>query len=97
MSLNQSIASAVSTGKCKVGVKSSLDAIRTDEAKLVIIAANCPQDEREDIERFAQLGKIRVRIFEGTSWDLGETVGKPFMVSAIAVLEPGDSKILKMD
>ena len=97
MSLNQSIASAVSTGKCKVGVKSSLDAIRTDEAKLVIIAANCPQDEREDLERFAQLGNVRVRIFEGTSWDLGETVGKPFMVSAIAVLEPGDSKILKMD
>ncbi len=97
MSLNQSIASAVSTGKCKVGAKSSLDVLRTGEAKLVIIAANCPQDEREDLERFAQLGKIKVRIFEGTSWDLGETVGKPFMVSAIAILEPGDSKILKMD
>ena len=97
MSLNQSIASAVSTGKCKVGTKSSLDALRTGEAKLIVIAANCPQDEREDIERFAQLGKIKVRVFEGTSWDLGETVGKPFMVSAIAVIKPGDSKILKMD
>lgn len=80
-----------------MGAKSSLDVLRTGEAKLVIIAANCPQDEREDLERFAQLGKIKVRIFEGTSWDLGETVGKPFMVSAIAILEPGDSKILKMD
>jgi large subunit ribosomal protein L30e len=97
LSLNQSIASAVSTGKCKVGAKSSLEALRTGEAKLVVIAANCPHDEREDLERFAQLGKIRVRILEGTSWDLGETVGKPFMVSAIAVIQPGDSKILKMD
>ena len=97
MSLNQSIASAVSTGTCKVGAKSSLDALRTGEAKLVIIAANCPQNEREDLERFAQLGEIKIRIFEGTSWDLGETVGKPFMVTAIAVIKPGDSKILKMD
>ena len=34
--------------------------------------------------------------FKGTSWELGEIVGKPFMVSAIAVIEPGDSKILEM-
>ena len=96
MSLNQSIASAVSTGECKIGAKSSLDALRRGDAKLVVIAANCSQNEREDLERFAQLGEIKVQIFEGTSWDLGETVGKPFMVSAIAIVKPGDSKILKM-
>ncbi len=96
MSLNQQIASAVSTGKCKIGAKSSIDAIKNGEAKLVVVAANCPQNERDDIERYAQLGGVKVQTFEGTSWDLGETVGKPFMISAIAVLEPGDSKILKM-
>ncbi|MGQ4910657.1 MAG: 50S ribosomal protein L30e [Candidatus Thorarchaeota archaeon] len=96
MSLNQPIASAVSTGKCKIGAKSSIDAVKKGDAKLVVIAANCRKDEREDIERYAKLAGIKVRVFEGTSWDLGETVGKPFMVSAIAVIEPGDSKILKM-
>ncbi|MHA1480194.1 MAG: 50S ribosomal protein L30e [Candidatus Thorarchaeota archaeon] len=96
MSLNQSIASAVSTGECKIGAQSSLSALRSGTAKLVVIAANCSQNEREDLERFAQLGEIKVHIFEGTSWDLGETVGKPFMVSAIAIIKPGDSKILKI-
>ncbi len=96
MSLNQAIESAVSTGKCKVGAKSSIDALRRGEAKLVVVAANCPAEEREDLERYAELGGINIQLFEGTSWDLGETVGKPFMVSAIAVIEPGDSKILKM-
>jgi large subunit ribosomal protein L30e len=96
MSLNQPIASAVSTGKCKIGAKSSIDAIKKGEAKLVVVAANCPKDEYDDIERYAQLSGIKVQPFEGTSWDLGETVGKPFMVSAIAIIEPGDSKILKM-
>lgn len=96
MSLNQPIASAVSTGKCKIGTKSSIEAIKKGEAKLVVVAANCPQDEYSDIEKYATMAGIKVARFEGTSWDLGETVGKPFMVSAIAVIQPGDSKILKM-
>jgi large subunit ribosomal protein L30e len=96
MSLNQPIASAVSTGECKIGAKSSIDAVKKGEAKLVVVAANCPKNEAEDIKRYAQLAGIKVQVFEGTSWDLGETVGKPFMVSAIAIIKPGDSKILKM-
>ncbi|TFF86793.1 50S ribosomal protein L30e [Candidatus Thorarchaeota archaeon] len=96
MSLNQPIASAVSTGKCKIGARSSIDAVKKGDAKLVVVAANCPTDEYEDIERYTKLTGIKVQQFEGTSWDLGEVVGKPFMVSAIAIIEPGDSKILKM-
>jgi large subunit ribosomal protein L30e len=96
MSMNQPIASAVSTGKCKIGAKSSIDAVKKGEAKLVVIAANCPKNEYADLQRYAQLSGIKVQIFEGTSWDLGEVVGKPFMVSAIAIIQPGDSKILKM-
>lgn len=96
MSLNQPISSAVSTGECRIGAKSSIDALKTSEAKVVVVAANCPRNEYDDIERFAALSDIKVLKFEGTSWDLGEVVGKPFMVSAIAVIKPGDSKILKM-
>jgi large subunit ribosomal protein L30e len=96
MSLNQPIASAVNTGECKIGARSSINAIKTGKAKLVVVAANCPKDEMEDIEHMAKLAEIKVQMFEGTSWDLGEIVGKPFMVSAIAIIKPGDSKILKM-
>ena len=96
MSLNQPIASAVSTGKCLLGTKSSIDAIKNGEAKLVVVAANCPRDEYEDIERYAQLSGIKIREFNGTSWDLGEVIGRPHMVAAIAILEPGDSKILEL-
>ena len=96
MSLNQPIASAVNTGECEIGAKSSIDALKSGAAKLVVVAANCPKDDYEDIIRFAKLSEIKVHRFEGTSWDLGETVGKPFMVSAIAIIKPGDSKILKM-
>ena len=96
MSFNQPIASAVSTGECFIGAKSAIDAIRRGEAKLVVVASNCPREEYEDIQHFAKLSETKIHEFEGTSWDLGEIVGKPYMVSAIAIIKPGDSKILKM-
>jgi large subunit ribosomal protein L30e len=96
LSLNQPIASAVSTGKCFLGAKSSIDAIKNGEAKLVVVAANCPRNEYEDIQRYAQLSGIKIREFNGTSWDLGEVIGRPHMVAVIAILEPGDSKILEL-
>lgn len=95
MSLNQSIESAVSTGKCKLGAASSIKAVTDGEAKLVVVAANCPEEQLADIERFSELADVPIQVFPGTSWDLGETVNKPFMVSAIAVIEPGDSNILE--
>ncbi len=77
-------------------MKSSMDAVKNGEAKLVIVAANCPRHEYEDIARYIALTGVKMHKYEGTSWDLGEAVGKPFMVSALAVIEPGDSKILKL-
>jgi large subunit ribosomal protein L30e len=96
LSLNQPIASAVSTGKCLLGTKSSIDAIKKGEAKLVVVAANCPRDEYEDIQRYTQLSGIKIHEFNGTSWDLGEVISRPHMVTVITILEPGDSKILEM-
>ncbi len=96
MSMNQPIASAVSTGQCRIGARSSIDALRKGAAKLIVVASNCPREHYEDIERYAQMTNTRVYKFNGTSWDLGEVIGKPFMVSAIAIIDPGDSKILEM-
>ena len=96
MSLNQPIESAVNTGECRIGTQESIDALRKGEAKLVVVAANCPVDAYEDIEQYAQMSSTKITVFEGTSWDLGEVIGKPFMVSAIAVIKPGDSRILDM-
>ncbi len=96
MSLNQPIASAVSTGNCRIGAKSAIDAIKDGMAKLVVVASNCPHDTYGDIKRYAELAGAKIYEFKGTSLDLGEIVGKPFMVSAIAIIEPGDSQILEM-
>ena len=96
MSMNQPIASAVSTGQCRIGAKSSIDALKKMEARLVVVASNCPPNQYDDIKRYAAMSGTKIYEFKGTSWDLGEIVGKPFVVSAMAVIEPGDSNILEM-
>ncbi|MEM4444604.1 MAG: ribosomal L7Ae/L30e/S12e/Gadd45 family protein [Thermofilum sp.] len=47
-------------------------------------------------KRYASIAKIPVLVFEGSSRELGSVCRKPFMVSALAVLDPGESTILQM-
>jgi len=44
----------------------------------------------------ARLNNVPVAIFKGTSAELGSVIGKPFKVSAIGIIDPGDSKIIDL-
>lgn len=94
--VNKAIATAVKTGKISFGTNNAIKNAKTRKAKLIIVASNCLQKNREDIEYYCKLSNIPVTIYKGTSIDLGAVCGKPFKVSAITIREPGDSDILKL-
>jgi len=94
--INKAIASTVKTGKVWFGANNAIKNIKMGKAKLVVIAENCPKNIHEDIEYYCKLSKIPMIIYKGTSIDLGAVCGKPFMVSALTIREPGDSEILKI-
>jgi large subunit ribosomal protein L30e len=94
--INKAIATAVKTGKVLFGSNNAMRSVRTKRAKLILLAENCPNRAREDIEYYSKLSAIPVVIYNGTSIDLGAACGKPFMVSTLTVREPGDSDILKL-
>ena len=94
--INKAIATTVKTGKVLFGVNNAVRNAKTGKAKLIIVASNCPQKTRDDIEYYCKLSNIPVTIYDGTSIDLGAVCGKPFTVSALTVREPGDSDILKL-
>ena len=94
--VNKAISTTAKTGKIEVGANSAVKSARTKKAKLIIVASNCPQSVREDIEYYCNLSKIPVSIYKGSSLDLGAVCGKPFEVSALTIREPGDSDILKI-
>jgi large subunit ribosomal protein L30e len=93
--IDKAIASAVKTGKVAFGTTSAMQNAKTGKAKLIIIAANCPKDIKENIEHYSKLSRIPVISYKGASMDLAEVCKKPFIISALTIRETGDSDILK--
>ena len=96
MDLDKAISTVVRTGKVYFGTKSALRSAKNGKAKLVIITMNCPPAVRGNVEYYCKLSNIPVLIYRGSSKDLAVVCGTPFIVSALAIREVGDSEILRM-
>jgi len=96
MDFTRELQTAIRTGKVVIGSKSTLKALINGRAKLVIMASNAPDGIREDLKHYCKLAKTPLYVYPGTSWDLGATCRKPFMVAALAILDPGESNILNL-
>lgn len=87
--LSAALRTAVDTGRVVLGAREARKAVDRGDARLVIIARNCPD------EFLRSQSEAPLREFPGTNVELGAACGKPFSVSAAAVLNPGKSGILK--
>jgi large subunit ribosomal protein L30e len=94
LDVDRELRQAVSTGKVILGLDKTVKAVRSGKAKLAILASNCPPGLRGDVERYARLADVSVHIYQGDSASLGLACGKPFLVSAMAIIDPGSSAVL---
>jgi large subunit ribosomal protein L30e len=94
--VNKQIRMAVKTGKVGFGSKDAIASTGSARAKLIILAKNCRDTDREDIMHSAKQSEIPIYVFQGSSLDLGAVCEKPFPISAIVVREAGDSEVLKL-
>ncbi|RYO74120.1 hypothetical protein DL764_010976 [Monosporascus ibericus] len=94
-SINSRLALVMKSGKVTLGYKSTLKALRSGKAKLVIIAGNTPPLRKSELEYYSMLSKAPVHHFSGTNIELGTACsGKLFRTSTLAILDAGDSDIL---
>ncbi|MDI9632446.1 MAG: 50S ribosomal protein L30e [Methanolinea sp.] len=93
MDFNASLRRAIKTGKVLLGQNMTAKCIESGSAKMVVVAKNCP-------EKFLKMLKSRENLFvhtyDGSSVALGKACGKPFTVSALVVVDPGESDILSL-
>lgn len=94
MDLAHALKVALQTGTVKVGVHEVLDSAKSKKARLLIVASSCPEKSLTGERRY---DKIPIFHFEGTAIELGAACGKPFPISALAVLDPGTSAILSLE
>jgi large subunit ribosomal protein L30e len=87
---------AINTGKVVIGFEETKKAVLAGTPKMVILAANAPRWARDDIEYYAKLAGIPIFVFPGSSIELGAAAKRPHRIMAVAVVDPGQSEILKL-
>jgi large subunit ribosomal protein L30e len=85
---------ALETGRVKIGLSETLAATKANKARLVIVARTCPDPK---LASGRQIGKAPVYHYDGTAVDLGQACGRPYPISAMAILDPGSSAILTLE
>jgi len=93
LDINRALRTAVLTGKVHLGRQQTIKALKRKEVKLVITASNC---EEAAVKELKTQNAPRYR-FPGNNLELGSACGKPFSVSMVSILEPGESNILDLE
>lgn len=97
MDLKGVLASAISTGKVTVGQRSVVKSLMLSNPKFVMLSSNCPTKIKERIIYYCELSQIKYHVAKVDSLVLGSYCGKPFSVSALGIINPGDSTILEVE
>ncbi len=95
MSVEAELKTALRTGKVVLGAKQTIKHLKLGTAKAAIVATKAPPIVRRDVLYYARLSDIPVYVFPGSSRELGVLCAKPFVVSALAILDEGDSRIVE--
>jgi len=85
----RALKTAATTGDVRFGLAETRRSLGKSEAKMVVFASNCP-----DTSIVPPGSKVKVHMFKGTNVELGNACGKPFAISVLAVVSPGESNIL---
>ncbi len=88
MDIERNLRMAINSGKVLFGVREAEKAIENRTAKMIVIAKSCPSDFLKGQK------KTKVLEFTGDNIALGALCGKPFSISAVTIVDPGESNIL---
>ncbi len=89
--ISKALKAAITTGEVAFGVDQTEKAVKAGKAQMVIVSKNCPSA----MLTAADVG-VKVHVYEGNNMELGALCGKPFSVSALAVIDKGTSNILTL-
>jgi large subunit ribosomal protein L30e len=95
MDLSRQLKNAIATGHLLFGQRQAKDACASGEAKMIILAANCPEAYTTSLR--AAHPEVTMHRARMVNRELGIACGKPFSVSTITVLNPGDSDLMALD
>ncbi|MDP6886148.1 MAG: 50S ribosomal protein L30e [Candidatus Thalassarchaeaceae archaeon] len=94
MDLARQLKQGISTGTVLFGQRQTTSACTKGDARLVLVAANCPVDYISNLT--ASHPDVPVHQVTMVNRQLGAACAKPFPVSALCVIDPGQSDLLTL-
>ncbi len=86
MTITEDIRTSVKSDNAIIGYREAIKFLKSNgKLKEIIIANNIIDSISKDVENNAKVINAKIRIFEGTSKDLGTSCGKPFPVSIMII------------
>tara|TARA_Y100000748_G_scaffold296192_1_gene288710 strand:+ start:292 stop:609 length:318 start_codon:yes stop_codon:yes gene_type:complete len=95
MDLARQLKQGISTGTVLFGQRQTISACNKGDARLVLVAANCPEDYISNLT--TSHPDITVHRVSIVNRQLGAACAKPFPVSALCVVDPGQSDLLTLN
>ncbi|XP_036062398.1 60S ribosomal protein L30-like [Onychomys torridus] len=93
--INSRLQLVMKSAKYVVGCRQTLKILGQGKAKLVILTNNCRALRKSEIECYAMLAKTGVHHCSGNNIELGTACGKYYRVCTLAIIDPGDSDIIR--
>ncbi len=95
MDLARQLKQGITTGKVLFGQRQTASACIKGDARLVLVAANCPEGYITDLT--SSHPDVPVHQVMMVNRQLGAACAKPFPVSALCVIDPGQSDLLTLN
>lgn len=77
------------TGKFSFGYRSTLRSAKKGTCKAIVVSKACLEEVRKGAKALANQNNIPLIEYPGSSYELGASLGKPFPISVLAVLDSG--------
>ncbi len=94
MDIARQLKNGINTGNLVFGQRQTSAACTSGEAQVVLVAANCPESYINELRTSHPNVPIHQVIM--VNRQLGAACGKPFPVSALCVLDAGQSDLLQI-
>jgi len=91
MDFNTQLLRALKTGRVVLGPVMTEKCINEGKARMIVVAGNCPATIKTKVSKNKN---PFIHTFDGSSMALGNVCRKPFSVSTLAIINPGESDIL---
>ena len=94
MDITRQLKQGINSGGLVFGQRQTVSLCTKGGAKLVLVASNCPESFIDDLRNSHP--SVPIHQVTMVNRQLGAACGKPFPVSSLCVIDPGQSDLLQL-